>query len=72
MSQVLVFGGGLSAQVMGGNFENNTACMVVAVLSRSKLTMDNTTLTNNRVDTGAIYGECLLQFNPNNVQLETT
>jgi len=57
--QVLVFGGGLTAEWLGGNFCYNTASMGVAVLNGSTFTADSgARFDNNTVRQGAIYGGC--------------
>lgn len=57
-SQVLIFGGGLTAEWLGGTFSNNTANMGVAVINGSTFTTDRAMFDRNIVRQGAIYGEC--------------
>jgi hypothetical protein len=57
VSQVLLFGGGLSAEWLGGTFVNNTARLGLAVLKHTTFTAGNVTIAGNTVRRGAIYGE---------------
>lgn len=55
--QVILFGGGLSAELIGGMISNASAGMLVAVLANSSLTVDNVVFTENFVRRAIIFGK---------------
>lgn len=54
--QVLLFGGGLTATLQGGEISRNNATFAVAVLANSTLVINNTMFSNNKCNKGAVFG----------------